>query len=336
MNPFIKKTLQVLLSFGLMALFLYWAFAGTDPAELWKAIKRISIGWIAIVFLTTLVTIALRAWRWTVLIRPFAPQVGNLDASLALMICYAANIVIPRSGEVLRCVSLKWTKGASISALMATVVIERILDLIWLIVFVGAALVLLRTRINEAFPWMEQASLLVLAGSTILLVGLGLVSVYREKALDKIRPYLERLSPKLAEKIIDLLTTFIVGLSALQRPTAYLEIFVTSVLLNIGYVLIIYATFCGMEYDQLYDLDWKAALVIMAISSIGVIAPTPGATGSYHFLFSKALNALYAVPLNPALASATLAHALATLTYLAIGGPALLWQWLSQRRREKR
>ena len=332
MNKTLKQILQFVVSFGLMGLFLYWAFAGTDPQELWQAITGISLPWVGLIFITTLCTLVLRAWRWTVLMRPFAPQVTNLDASLAIAICYAANVAIPRSGEVMRCVSLKWTKGASISALMATVVVERILDLFWLFIYVGAALLLLRDRINAEFPWMEKASIVALMGCLVALILLVLISVYREKALDKIRPVLERISAKLAEPVLNILKTFIVGLSALQRPSAYLEIIISSILLNTGYVLIIYETFYGMGFDRLYGLDEAAALVIMAISSIGVIAPTPGAAGSYHFLFSRALHRLYMVPLNPALACATLAHAMATLTYVFIGGPALLWQWRNNRR----
>lgn len=328
----LKQIIQYLLSFGLMGLFLYWAFSGTDPDQLWQAITNISVSWVALIFITTLGTLIIRSWRWTVLMRPFAPQVSIFDASIALAICYAANVAIPRSGEVLRCVSLKWTRGANISAIMATVVVERILDLFWLIIYVGAALVILRERINEEFPWMETASILAMAGCIAGLVGLVLVSIYQKKALAKIRPSLHWVSPKLAGPIVNILETFIGGLSALQRPTAYLEIIISSILLNTGYVLIIYEAFLGMGFDEKYHLDGAAALVIMAISSIGVIAPTPGAAGSYHLFFSKALHQLYLVPLNAALACATLAHALATLTYIMIGGPALLWQWLQNRK----
>lgn len=336
MNKTIRQVLQYFMSFGLMGLFLYWAFSGTDPDQLWEAITNISLKWVGIIFVTTLGTLAIRAWRWTILMRPFAPQVSSFDAAIALAICYAANVAIPRSGEVLRCVSLKWTKGASISAVMATVVVERILDLFWLIIYVGAALVILRERINEEFPLLETVSLVAMAGCLVGLISLVMVSIYREKALDKIRPILEWISPKLAGPVIAILETFIVGLSALQRPTAYLEIIISSILLNTSYVLIIYETFCGMGFDKTYGLDGSASLVIMAISSIGVIAPTPGAAGTYHLFFSKALHQLYLVPLNAALACATLAHALATLTYIAIGGPALLWQWLQNRKREER
>ena len=336
MPKLLKQALQYGLSVGLMGLFMYWAFEGINRGELWDAMTGISPVWAAVMCIATLGTLGLRAWRWLVLMRPFAPQVSNLNASLALAICYAANVVVPRSGEVLRCVSLKWTTGASISALMATIVVERILDLFWIIV-----LFWLIVYIDMALPvlWLpagadrDTIGLLALAGCLVALSALVLVSVYREKILAGMRPLLGRLAWGRGERVLQILETFIDGLSALrQQPIAYFEILVSSVLLNAAYVFIIYAAFIGMDLHHTYNLDAAAALVVMAISSIGVIIPTPGAIGSYHLLFGEAMHRLYAVPLATALACATLTHALATLTYVFIGGPTLLWQWHRSRR----
>ncbi len=336
MHKMLKQTLQYGLSLGLMGLFVYWAFEGINRGELWDAMIGIPPVWAAVMCIATLGTLVLRAWRWMVLMRPLAPQVSNLNASLALAICYAANVVVPRSGEVLRCVSLKWTAGASISALMATIVVERILDLFWLTV-----LFWLIVYIDIALPvlWMpvgadrDTIGLLALAGCLVALSALVLVSVYREKILARMRPLLARLAWGRGERLLKIFETFIGGLSALrQQPTAYFEILVSSILLNTAYVFIVYAAFLGMGLHQTYDLDATAALVIMTISSIGVIIPTPGAIGSYHLFFGEALHRLYAVPLPTALACATLTHALANLTYVFLGGPALLWQWHRSRR----
>ena len=336
MHKILKQALQYGLSLGLMGLFVYWAFEGINRGELWAAMTSISPVWAAIMCVATLGTLVLRAWRWQVFMRPFAPQVSNLNASLALAICYAANVAVPRSGEVLRCVSLKWTAGASISALMATIVVERILDLFclivlfWLIVYIDIALPAIWL---PAGADRDTIGLLALAGCLVALSALALVSVYREKIVAGMRPLLARLAWGHGERVLKIIETFIGGLSALrQQPTAYLEILVSSVLLNAAYVFIIYAAFIGMGLHQLYDLDAAAALAIMAISSIGVIIPTPGAIGSYHLFFSEALHRLYAVPLPTALACATLTHALANLLYVLLGGPTLLWQWHRSRR----
>lgn len=322
----LKKAAQYLISLGLMIIFLYWAFRGIDPAALWNSIDDLSIVWVGGIVLTALVTLMLRGWRWVVLMRPFAPQVSILDASLALAICYATNIFIPRSGEFVRAVSLKWTRGASISSVLATVVVERILDLIWLIVFLGVSLLLLRSRINQAFPWIEPLSIMALAGCVLALACLALISIYRDQALPLVKSLLSRISPRLAEKVTDLLETFLHGLQVLHSPVAYFEIILSSMLLNLGYVLIIYQAFAGFGFTEFFGLGFGAALVIMAISSVGVIVPTPGAAGPYHVFFGKALILLFGLPQTAAMACATAVHAIATLTYLSLGGPVFLWQ----------
>lgn len=314
-----------------MALFLYWAFQGIDPGALWQALRSISPGWAAAIILTSYAALMFRAWRWRLLMRPFAPAVSTWDAAVALAICYAANLAIPRSGEALRAVSLNWTRGLPIGAVLATVVVERILDLIWLVVFVGLSLLLLRARITQAFPWLEPLSLLALAGCLALLGGLALVSLYRERAVVLVNAALSRLSPRLAGGVCGLLEKFLHGLEALHSPSAYAEILLSSILLNLGYVLIIYEAFACFGATQALGLG--AALVIMAISSIGVVVPTPGGTGTYHFFFGQSLHLLYDIPAPAALACATATHALAALAYLALGGPALWLQWRGRKNR---
>jgi uncharacterized protein (TIRG00374 family) len=326
----LKRALQFLLSLGLMALFLYWAFRGTDPGALWDSLRHISLPWVVVLLLITCLTLLLRAWRWQLLMRPFAPGVSVWDATLALTVCYAANIAIPRSGEALRALSLNWTRGLPITAVVATVVVERILDLVWLVIFVGISLLVLRGRLDQTFPLLAPLSLVALAACLVLLGGLVLVSLYRERALALVGRALGRVSPRFATAVCGLLETFIHGLQALHSPAVYAEILLSSFLLNLGYALIIYAAFAC--FADTAGLGLAAAIVIMTISSIGVIIPTVASAGPYHFLFSQALHLLYAVPESSALACATATHALATLFYLVTGGPVLWLQWRQRRR----
>ena len=146
------------------------------------------------------------------------------------------------------------------------------------------------------------------------------------------RPSLESLLPdQLAARTLNLLNTFIEGLASLQNPLAYVQLVASSLMLNTGYVLIIYYTFMGMGFSTTYGLGFAAAVVIMAISSLGVVVPTPGGMGSYHIAFALPLQQIYGLPELEALTCATLAHALATLTYLFLGGPALFFQWWKYR-----
>ena len=316
-----------------MSLFLYWAFKGIEPAPLWEAIGRVSPLWVAILVFTTILSLALRAWRWIVLMRSFV-RIPVLDAFLALAMCYTANIVIPRSGEAVRILSLNWSRGASISAVLATVIIERIIDLVSIVALVGTSLLFLRAGINQVFPWLELASHIVLGGCILTLVLLALVSFYRNRALNAVAYLMGKISSRMAVGTTRVLDSFMHGLTAFRSPATYLEIIVSSVLLSFCYMLIIFESFLSFGFVDSYDLGAGATLVVMAISSIGILVPTPAGVGSYHLFFGDALHHLYQVPETAALACATVVHAVANLTYLVLGAPALLWQWWIRKKGE--
>jgi uncharacterized protein (TIRG00374 family) len=322
-----KRLARYLLSLGLMGMFLYWAFRGIDSRALWESVKLISAPWVAAIVATTLGTIALRAWRWIALMRPFTREVTLLDACLALLICYAGNTVIPRSGEALRALSLNWRRGVSIGSVLGTVVVERTLDMFWLVFLIGATILLLRGQNDKTFPWMEPLALLALAGCMVTLILLVAVSVYRDRAVARVHTILDRLSHRLAERATGFLDTFVHGLQALHARSAYAEILIASLLLNAGYLLMIYQAFLAFGFDESpHFLGILASFVVSAISSLGMVMPTSGGIGSYHFFFAEALNLLYSVPLTSALACATVLHAISTATYLAFGGPGFFIQ----------
>lgn len=325
MKQTIKSLMRLVLSLGLMGLFLYLAFSGTPPEQLWQTLTRAAPLWVAAMVATTLATLVLRAWRWTVLLRPFAPQVRIVDAFLALAICYAANIAIPRSGEAARALSLRWSRQAPMGSSLATVVVERIIDMVVLVLFVGLSILLLHGRLEEAYPWMESAALVALVGCLGLLGFLFGVYRYRDAGLNLSHRLLEPLSARLAERVVELIDAFVSGLAALHDRSAYLKILVSSALLNGGYLLIIYEGFCAYGLQRMPGVGWTAALVVMAVSAIGMVVPTPGGTGSYHLFFKQSLM-LFGVSAALSLACATFVHAMATATYLVIGGPAFLLQ----------
>lgn len=330
----LSRFLKYFISIGLMGLFLYWAFEGIDSRSLWDAIAGISPVWLAVLVLTMLVTVPLRAWRWRVLLRPFASDITMWDASIALAIMYAANVVVPRSGEAVRALSLNWARGAKISSVLGTVVVERTLDMIGLVVLIGMALLILPGPIEAEYPWMATLTLWVLVGCILFLAVLVMVSRHRERTIGVVEKILGPISARLCGIVCRLLEAFVEGLAALNTPSAYVEIIASSILLNAGYVFIIYESYLAFGFQQPpHSLGLPSALVVMAISSLGVVIPTPGGVGTYHFFFGESLHILFAIPAATAMACATVVHAVATITYLCIGGPAFFLQRARHARR---
>ncbi len=332
MTDKLKRVLRYLLSLGLMGGLLYWAFRDAHLRDVGSRIVTLPLPWAAAIVVTALFTLVMRGWRWAVLMRPFAPQVTVLDTTLALGICYTANVPVPRSGEFVRALSLRWVRGIRVTSTLATVVVERILDVVGLVVFLGVAVLLVRGRLQDLIPGIRVLSLLLFLASVVTLGLLGLVSLYQDRALSWLQPRLARVSPRIASRAIELLRTFIHGLQALHRPGAYLEIVLSTIMLQLGYLGIIWAAFYGFGFVEQYGLGPRESLVIWVFSSLGATIPTPGAAGSYHAFFAKPLVHWYAVEPSAALACATAVHALTMVTYAAIGLPAFVLQRRAARR----
>ena len=135
----------------------------------------------------------------------------------------------------------------------------------------------------------------------------------------------------MADRLIGILRSLFQGLGGVHATSGYVGILASSILLNLTYILTSYAAFFAFDFRSRYDLGFFDAVVVLVISTIGVIIPTPGGTGSYHYFCSQTLNAVLGVPIADALAYATVMHGLAFITYLIAGGPGLIRLLLTRR-----
>ena len=134
----------------------------------------------------------------------------------------------------------------------------------WLVFLVGAAILLMRGQINDNWPWMEPLALLSLAGCIVILILLVAVSVYRDSAVGRVHTLLGRLSHRLADRVTGFLDTFVHGLQALHARSAYAEIMIASLLLNAGYLLMIYTAFLAFGFaDSPFSLGIPASFVVL-------------------------------------------------------------------------
>ena len=85
------------------------------------------------------------------------------------------------------------------------------------------------------------------------------------------------------------------------------------------YVVMVYLPFYAFNMPQQYDLGWGAAIVVQTISSIGIMIPTPGATGPYHYFVIETLTKLYGVNGEVARSYAVATHAVGLISITLLG-----------------
>lgn len=136
-----KKILRVLnfflfLSVGL--LLMYFAFKGIDLENFWHNLKQANFLWVILALILALTSHLVRAYRWNLLIEPIGYKPRLLYTFYAVLIGYLANLAFPRIGEVTRCASLNRSDKIPLDSLLGTVIAERAIDLVSLVVLLMA------------------------------------------------------------------------------------------------------------------------------------------------------------------------------------------------------
>ncbi len=317
--------LKLTASLALMGGFLWAAFRNVEGTRLVEALQTANPLWLILSAITIVASGLPRAWRWRILLLPVASNISIRSAFWAVMVAYAGNVVFPRAGEVARALALERDHPTGISAILATVIVERLLDLLTLLIIFSVVLFFTREQIGAAFPGLEQVALLALPVILFAFIFLGLLSARGEYGLSFCHRLLARLSPRLADGTTHILRSFLQGMRAIHTVEGYAGILVSTVILNSLYLFAMYLPFYSFDLSHLGLFE---AMVVMTFATIGFVLPAPGGIGAYHFFCSQALQHFYHVPQETALAFATSVHAVAIFGFILFGGPpliSLLW-----------
>lgn len=325
MKEISKNIVKILISVIFVVLSIYYATLDIDFNRL-KDILVTTNFFIALIPIPIILLSHLfRAMRWKVMLNPIKIKISLLNLFSAVMIGYAANSVlpIPRAGEFLRPFVLSQREKVSFSSIFATIVIERVLDVIFLLFLFGVTFITLSSKIVNILPNDINPNSLITA--VAMFVFIILVSFYPPLFRYFISKILKPLSPKIAEKISQLFDKFSLGLAVIKSPSAYIRLIIDSFAIWFLYAVPLYITFFAFDFQDSLNLGMIDALMLLIISGIGVsIAPTPGAIGVYHALVSTAMVQLYGIPKEEGLAYATVVHFVSYIIQVIVGGAFFL------------
>ncbi|NLK54889.1 MAG: flippase-like domain-containing protein, partial [Bacteroidales bacterium] len=111
-------------------LLLWIAFRTVDFESLRESLIGASYEWLIVSVLFGLIAYLSRARRWVILINPLGHNPGFWNTFHSMMTGYLANLVLPRIGEITRCVTLGKKENIPVDQLIGTVVLERTIDLL--------------------------------------------------------------------------------------------------------------------------------------------------------------------------------------------------------------
>ncbi len=309
-----SRRFQTVASTVLAASLLAFFLSRVSLSDIGRQIAAISTGWLAASIAISLLVFVLRAVRWMWILRPLS-RVPFFPAFRATAVGFAANTVLPaRAGEVIRPALLARERGLPFSALLASIVFERVLDALAQLVFLGLALTGSDSASMGSFSsWRVRFVAAAIAG---VAVSVALFAVLWRAATERL---LERLFLVLPERLRPtarrIAHAFLDGFASLKTPR--LAALVGTGSLFMWFVINV-QIYCTMRAFGL-ELPLSAAYVVTTAAVLGLAVPTPGGVGGYHAAVQFALTDVFRVPVATATGVALIAHAVSFVPISIIG-----------------
>ncbi len=316
-----KRNIRIGVSVLISLVFLFIAGRGVDWARAGEALSHASYAWAIPMLLITPLTMLIRALRWRVLLRPVgAPSLGSLyDAT---SIGFMANMVLPlRVGEVIRPVLLSRREKLPMGAVLATIVIERIFDILALITLFGIA-----ASAVTVSPAVKQAGQSLCVVAVILTAGVIFVRWQEKLALRILEVVLTPLPTKIADPLNNFALGFVKALETLDGVATFVRLFAWSITLWLV-IAVIYG--CGIIAFGFPAPLIMGSLVVTTIVAIAVSAPSaPGYIGAFQVGCALALS-IFSVSESDAFAYSIILHLTQFVGVIAAGIYSLARQGLS-------
>ncbi len=260
--------------------FLFWiTYKDQNATELLDTVKfKVNYWWILLSLTFGLLSHISRTMRWNLLIQPLGKQPRFANTFLAVMVGYFANLALPRMGEISRCGIISRYEKLSFTQVLGTVVLERILDILMLLVFLFITLFTQFNVIADFFsnnPSVSNKLSTVFASSYTLYVIISFVLIFL-----LLKKHFKE--TKLFNKINKVTSNFADGFKTVKNLKNKWSFIAHTIFIWIMYYLMIYVCFFAFGFTS--NLPAIAGLTVFVMGSLGMVAPVQGGIGAWHFM----------------------------------------------------
>lgn len=356
----LNKKKVVFISGVLISIICSWLFAGKIE---WVSLKEIFREANYIYIIPTIIVIFLshyiRAVRWSSLIAPIK-RVSILNLFSAIMIGFMANSILPaRVGEIIRPIVIARRENIKITTSFATIVIERVFDLLSIIVFASLLFLILPSGTSynkragvinsvenstkgieeklspypstdnlegdtdtlKVIKQLKKWSVILTFLGIFAIVFLFLLTIYPEKTSAVFQKLIFFFPHNLKDKLIDLLASFIAGLQVLDNNKRLPWIGVLSLIIWFFNAASVYV----LCYSFNIGLSFAGACFVIVCIALAVALPqAPGYIGVFHIAIQKSLD-IFGVELPSSQSYAIMLWVLSVVP-VTLAGLLFLWR----------
>ena len=307
MSKSFVTVLRNLIPLGLGFFLIYYSLSTITADQrmlIWSYIKQVHPIPILISVVFGALSHLSRAYRWKFLLNPLGYQPSLINLIGAVLVNYLSNLGIPRSGDVLRVTVISAYEKISFSKGLGTVISERVIDLVMMLLLVFSA-------IYVGGDWVQEQ----LGGSTVLLISFGIfiglvvaIMVFPFLINTKRFPFLTRVK--------SFFLNIVQGIVSIRSIPNALAFWVHTVFIWLMYVMMFWVIQFSLPEAAL--LSPQVALIGFVAGGLS-IAVTNGGIGLYPLAVAAVLSH-YGMSYEMALAYGWIAWSTQTLMILLFGG----------------
>ena len=276
------------------------ALWGLDLEEVSQSFSKLNLSTLPVMLIFIFLFFWLKAVRWRLLLAPLR-KFRTREVVPPLMIGFMENNILPAHlGELIRVFVLSRKFALSKTAVLSSVILERVLDMLVILLFVGVGLLV----VEDLPPWIQTGAL-TMAAMAISFSILLIAYVFRTQAfIQAYRQFFRFLPTKTFQKLDEIMESAAQGLASIKNGRAAFWIILNS--------LLQWTLMGGMVYVSLASLGlWlhpMASIVTTGVSALGAAIPsTPGYFGVIQLSFWVTLQ-MFGVDRADAFASSIYYH----------------------------
>ena len=313
MKTLLTNTAKIIFPILLGGAILYWMYRDEDFSRLQHVLtEEMDWTWMLLSFPFGILAQMFRGWRWKQTLDPIDKHPRTSTCINAVFLSYAVSLIIPRIGEFTRCAILKRFDGMSFSKALGTVVTERAVDTLIVMLYSGLILLVEMSIFGTFFKKTGTSLDRILSGFS--LTGWLVTAICGIAVLILLHLLLKNFSIYNKVKMtLGGIWEGVLSLRGVKNLPLYLFF---SIGIWVMYFLHYYLTFFCFDFTA--HLGIGCALVSFVVANFAVIVPTPNGAGPWHFAI-KTMLILYGVADEQALWFVLIVHTVQTMLVVALG-----------------
>lgn len=281
-NP-VKSIFTLIISLAFAGFFLWLALKGLDFKVIQKSLAKANYFWVLFAGVFGILAYWFRAVRWNLMLEPMGHSISNSNSLWSISFGYLMNLTIPRSGEVARATALYGVEKVPVDKSFGTIILERVVDLICTIGFLGLTLVFKYDAIlsfyeNSGVNINPNKILIVLL---ILVVGAVLFFTFKKRLANI--PVLD--------KIINFIDGIFQGLTSIFKLKQKGKFILYTLGIWISYYFAAYLVCFALP--ETADFTIADGFFIIVVGTLGMMIPASGGIGAFNLAMKYGFMALF-------------------------------------------